>query len=136
MAEKNAMAVIDSFEELMQKRGISFPRSSGRGHHLSQEQRDWKKMREEKQKITHYISWIRNMKGTGRRSLSRTDEDATFMRMKEDPMRNGQLKILTLARCFNAQSRTEVLLCSLLMGAANSQKRFMQQPRSIKMINY
>ena len=33
-----------------------------------------------------------------------------------------------LARCFNAQSRTEVLLCSLLMGAANSQKRFMQQP--------
>ena len=76
----------------MQKRGIRFPSSDGRGHHLSQEQRDWKKMREEKQKITDYISWIRNMKGTGRRSLSKTDEDATFMRMKEDYMRNGQLK--------------------------------------------
>ena len=27
-----------------------------------------------------------------RKSLSKTDEDATFMRMKEDYMRNGQLK--------------------------------------------
>ncbi len=30
--------------------------------------------------------------GTGRRSYSKTDPDATFMRMKEDHMRNGQLK--------------------------------------------
>lgn len=28
----------------------------------------------------------------GRKSFSKTDHDATFMRMKEDPMRNGQLK--------------------------------------------
>ncbi|MDZ7843188.1 MAG: hypothetical protein U5K99_00060 [Anaerolineales bacterium] len=28
----------------------------------------------------------------GRNSFSKTDEDATFMRMKEDHMRNGQLK--------------------------------------------
>jgi transposase len=28
----------------------------------------------------------------GRNSYSKTDEDATFMRMKEDPMKNGQLK--------------------------------------------
>lgn len=28
----------------------------------------------------------------GRNSYSKTDEDATFMRMKEDPMHNGQLK--------------------------------------------
>jgi len=28
----------------------------------------------------------------GRKSYSKTDEDATFMRMKEDPMKNGQLK--------------------------------------------
>ena len=27
-----------------------------------------------------------------RNSYSKTDKDATFMRMKEDPMRNGQLK--------------------------------------------
>ena len=30
--------------------------------------------------------------GQGRNSYSRTDTDATFMRMKEDHMRNGQLK--------------------------------------------
>ena len=30
--------------------------------------------------------------GDGRNSYSKTDEDATFMRMKEDHMRNGQLK--------------------------------------------
>lgn len=27
-----------------------------------------------------------------RNSFSKTDRDATFMRMKEDPMKNGQLK--------------------------------------------
>ena len=30
--------------------------------------------------------------GEGRNSYSKTDTDATFMRMKEDHMRNGQLK--------------------------------------------
>ena len=30
--------------------------------------------------------------GDGRNSYSKTDEDATFMRMKEDHMRNGRLK--------------------------------------------
>jgi len=30
--------------------------------------------------------------GNGRSSYSKTDPDATFMRMKEDHMRNGQLK--------------------------------------------
>ena len=76
----------------MQKNGVRFPSASGRGHHLSQEQRDWKKIREEKQKIANYISWIRKMKESGRNSLPKTDEDATFMRMKEDYIRNGQLK--------------------------------------------
>ena len=110
---KNAMAVIDSFEALMQKKGIRFPQSSGRGHHLSQEQRDWKRMREDKQKITDYISWIRNMKETGRKSLSKTDEDATFMRMKEDHMRNGQLKA-----AYNMQNLVQngyVIACGAFM---------------------
>ena len=92
VTEKNVMAVIDSFEDLMQKSGIRFSSSCSRGHHLSQEQKDWKKIREEKEKIRDYIIWIRKMKESGRNSLSRTDEDATFMRMKEDHRRNGQLK--------------------------------------------
>ena len=92
ITEKNVMAVMESIEDLMQRKGIRFPSSCGRGHHLSQEQKDWRKMREERQKIADYISWIRKMRESGRNSLSRTDEDATFMRMKEDHMRNGQLK--------------------------------------------
>ena len=62
VTEKNAMAVIDSFEAFMQKKGIKFPSSGGRGHHLSQEQKDWKKIREEEEKIRDYIIWIRKMK--------------------------------------------------------------------------
>ncbi len=38
----------------------------------------------------------------GRNSYSKTDHDATFMRMKEDPMRNGQLKA-----GYNVQTGTE-----------------------------
>ena len=38
----------------------------------------------------------------GRNSYSKTDEDATFMRMKEDHMRNGQLK-----PAYNVQASTE-----------------------------
>ena len=88
VTEKNVMAVMDSIEDLMQRKGIRFPSSCGRGHRLSQEQRDWKKIREERQKITDYILWLRKMKESGRNSLSRTDEDATFMRMKEGSRRH------------------------------------------------
>lgn len=42
-------------------------------------------------KLKAYEDYIVVM-GDGRNSLSKTDEDATFMRMKEDAMRNGQLK--------------------------------------------
>ena len=38
----------------------------------------------------------------GRNSFSKTDKDATFMRMKEDAMLNGQLK-----PGYNIQVRTE-----------------------------
>ena len=113
ITEKNVMAVIDAFESLMQKRGVSFPSSGGRGRHLSQEQRDWKRLREEKGKIADYISWIRNMRETGRKSLSKTDEDATFMRMKEDYMRNGQLKA-----AYNMQNLVQngyVIACGAFM---------------------
>ena len=71
VTEKNVMAVMDSIEDLMQKSGIRYPSSCGRGHHLSQEQKDWKKIREEKEKIRDYIIWIRKMKESGRNSLSK-----------------------------------------------------------------
>ena len=60
--EKNAMTAIDSFEDLMQKRSIKYPSASVRGHHITQEQKDWKRIREEKAKIDNYLSWIKKMK--------------------------------------------------------------------------
>lgn len=47
----------------------------------------------------------------GRGSYSRTDEDATFMRMKDDHMKNGQLKA-----AYNVQCGTEnqFIVCSTL----------------------
>ena len=66
-----------------------------------------------KEKIADYISWIRKMKETGRKSLSKTDEDATFMRMKEDHMRNGQLRA-----AYNMQNLVQngyVIACGAFM---------------------
>jgi transposase len=51
-------------------------------------------------KLAEYDEIDRHLKG--RNSLSKTDVDATFMRMKEDHMRNGQLK-----PGYNVQASTE-----------------------------
>ena len=41
-------------------------------------------------RLKHYIAELHEMRG--RNSFAKTDKDATFMRMKEDAMKNGQLK--------------------------------------------
>lgn len=47
----------------------------------------------------------------GRNSMSKTDPDATFIRMKEDPMKNGQLKAgYNLQACSNNQFITNYTL--------------------------
>lgn len=51
-------------------------------------------------KLAEYDEREKQLKG--RNSLSKTDPDATFMRMKEDHMRNGQLK-----PAYNVQASTE-----------------------------
>lgn len=51
-------------------------------------------------KLQEYESHLQKMKG--RNSYSKTDRDATFMRMKEDHMKNGQLK-----PAYNLQLSTE-----------------------------
>ena len=43
-----------------------------------------------KDKLDRYENYLESM--VGRNSMSKTDPDATFMRMKDDYMRNGQLK--------------------------------------------
>jgi transposase len=69
---------------------VTFPFVYGRGHRKRELQRDIERLREllaRKQKYAVYQDTFR-----GRNSFSKTDPDATFMRMKDDHMKNAQLK--------------------------------------------
>ena len=69
--------------------GISFVRGTGR--RKSEAQKEWETLDALRQRWREYEEKLAIM-GTDRNSYSKTDPDATFMRMKEDHMRNGQLK--------------------------------------------
>ena len=62
----------------------------GRGYHKTKEQRNYEKLKEYALKLAEYVEKIR-ICGPGRNSYSKTDLDATFMRMKTDYMGNDQL---------------------------------------------
>ena len=62
----------------------------GKGHHKTQLQRDIETLEAFLSKKVEYASHLGKFRG--RNSYSKTDVDATFMHMKEDYMRNGQLK--------------------------------------------
>lgn len=69
---------------------FSGPYVYGRGHRKSQIQRDIEKLRELLNRKAKYADYQGKFKN--RNSFSKTDADATFMHMKEDHMRNAQLK--------------------------------------------
>ena len=62
----------------------------GRGHRKTDIQKYYESAQEYRSKLLEYTVHLKKM-GT-RNSYCKTDNDATFMRMKEDHMRNGQLK--------------------------------------------
>lgn len=62
----------------------------GKGRHKTPLQRDVELLEKHMEKKQQYIAYLQIM--NGRKSFSKTDTDATFMRMKEDHMKNGQLK--------------------------------------------
>ena len=62
----------------------------GRGHHKRAEQRQYEKLTLYTEKLMEYIEKI-NTCGPERNSYSKTDRDATFMRIKKDYMGNDQL---------------------------------------------
>ncbi len=65
--------------------------SAGKGRRKSPEQKEWEALDALRERWERYEESLRIM-GEDRNSYSKTDPDATFMRMKEDHMRNGQLK--------------------------------------------
>jgi len=82
----------DSLDEVLSalEAKVDFPFVHGRGKRKCELQRDIEELRglaERKRKYSRYNEVFR-----GRNSFSKTDPDATFMHMKEDHMRNAQLK--------------------------------------------
>ena len=68
--------------------GLVFVQGSGK--RKSEEQRQAERLLDLQKRIDKYQKQLEIM-GPDRNSYSKTDPDATFMRMKEDHMRNGQL---------------------------------------------
>lgn len=88
MAHDTAQAYHEALLERKEAAGISFVH--GRGKRKTQLQRDMEELAGLLERRTKYESYNRTF--NGRNSFSKTDPDATFMRMKEDHMKNGQLK--------------------------------------------
>ena len=62
----------------------------GRGHHKTQEQRHYEALSLYTKKLSEYVEKLL-ICGSDRNSYSKTDHDATFMRVKRDYMGNDQL---------------------------------------------
>ena len=82
----------NSLEELLAalESKVNFPFVHGRGKRKTELQRDIEQLREinaRKQRYAQYNETFRD-----RNSFSKTDTDATFLHMKDDHMRNAQLK--------------------------------------------
>lgn len=117
--EKNKDKLIEKIKVLLRQyeglnncpaEGISYCRTLKQvKHHLSKQIKDQNiifvkgigrrktQLQREYEKVEEYITRIKGyeaslVKMSGRNSYSKTDNDATFMRMKEDHMMNGQLK--------------------------------------------
>lgn len=81
----------ESYEYLLRKaRMIELVFAVGKGKRKTQLQRDIEMLEAFMNKKDEYYSHLG--KFHGRNSFSKTDTDATFMHMKEDYMKNGQLK--------------------------------------------
>jgi transposase len=78
----------ESLSELAKKERLVFV--YGKGKRKKQLQRDIETIREWLEKEEKYLQHVQTAKG--RNSFSKTDKDATFMRLKDDHMKNGQLK--------------------------------------------
>jgi len=80
----------------------------GKGRRKTQLQRDFEELSGLLEKWQEYEGHLRTM-GPDRNSYSKTDPDATFFRMKDDHMRNGQLKPgYNLQICVNSEFITGI----------------------------
>ena len=83
-----ALAIKDKLIEIKEKEGLDFV--YGKGKRKSKLQKYTEVINDFIEKQSKYDEY--NKIFNGRNSFSKTDHDATFMHMKEDHMKNGQLK--------------------------------------------
>ena len=95
--EQTGCKELPELEALLAEKAKGFEMVSGKGKRKSPEQKEWEKWNHLCQQWRKYEEQLKIM-GSDRNSYSKTDHDATFMRTKEDHMRNGQLK-----PCYNVQ---------------------------------
>ncbi len=86
--KKHVKKLLKQLRVIAEKEGLEFV--NGRGHRKTQLQRDIQDLEAALDKIREYETKLH--KCGSRNSYSRTDNDATFMHMKDDHMKNGQLK--------------------------------------------
>lgn len=85
----NVIYLQSELHNIKEKESISFV--NGRGKKKTTLQRIYEELEEYGQRLLQYKEHFEIM-GESRNSYSKTDTDATFMRMKDDHMMNGQLK--------------------------------------------
>jgi transposase len=78
----------------------SQPKEKAEKEKLQEKKRQLKELKQHRDKLSEYDNRLEQI--GDRNSMSKTDPDATFMRMKEDAMNNGQTK-----PGFNLQASTE-----------------------------
>ena len=87
----SSVSIEECYEALvLQAQWINLTFAVGKGKHKTQLQRDIEILKEYIDKKAEYYSHLGRF--GNRNSFSKTDTDATFMHMKEDYMKNGQLK--------------------------------------------
>ena len=100
--EENILQLIDEFNKYFNKEldsifdilsfleELKIHKVYGRGKRKSKEQLFLEKAQSYVERLNKYTNYLEIL--GERNSFSKTDKEATFMRMKEDHMRNGQLK--------------------------------------------
>ncbi len=89
--EQTGLKTLEELKIYLTKEAERITFVSGKGKRKSEAQRCWEETNALYQQWQKYGQQLSIM-GTDRNSYSKTDKDATFMRMKDDHMRNGQLK--------------------------------------------
>jgi len=88
-AAKDLETIENYIAEAVERDGMRFV--YGKGTRKNAIQREYEAISEYRKKLLEYEEHL-TIIGENRTSYAKTDHDATFMRMKEDHMKNGQLK--------------------------------------------